>query len=362
MNNRVKKEWGGTNEGGWRAVPLVFLQNLGKFSLTPSEVTFIITIHSLVKGEQKIFPKVKTIAGMMGVSDVTVRTYIRNLRRKKYLKTHKQKFTQIYDFSGLYEKIRQVEEEIAAKEDKSRPFKVEEGDSSKSKGAKGRDSSRCIESNKIDSYPEEKVENNKINFAAHASEPPEEDTFALAPKGNLSPLGIEIEKAKSKVKEKRKNLRVGKGSNINPFKSSRQVKLKKPNGKPLDEYNCNDVGAMMQRDVKDKFGYRLSTLTMKDRKLLKTMIAEYGAEEVVVAAHEMIDRWEEFTTLVNLQGYPSISILWGYRDTIIPWSTEGVRKDHRYGYYEGFDPADKPKDGEIVGWGEDFMNLFKEEG
>ena len=83
--------WGG-NEGlfakGWVPVPLLFLElasTLKPFSLTPSEMLFVINLMAHKWDERAPYPGYKRLAALTGVTEGYARKMARSLERKRLL-------------------------------------------------------------------------------------------------------------------------------------------------------------------------------------------------------------------------------------------------------------------------------------
>lgn len=309
---------------GWKAVPLKFIQRATELGVTSEEFMFIVVVHSFASGSQTMFPKIDTIAKMMGVSRYSVTGYIRSLRNKGLLSTRRLEKSQVYNFENLYEDLDDLEDRRPAKQAPPKPAKV--ADLQK---PLGRDLQKPPYRDRMDSSEEE--------------DSPSEN----AP-SRPSPLAEAAEA--SLAEEKKRRVRSRKKSHDSFALSPQRSRVEKSRAR----YNCNDLGGFMQKLVKVKFGHFMGQLTGKDRKQLKRLIDEYGAETMCTAAEAMITKWEEFQRLTKVQGFPNPQVLYGYRRTVVPWSTnpEAAKAPNAAPH---FTKEKERPDGEEVGWGEEFL-------
>ena len=103
------EEWGGLLKRGWKAIPLVFIDNCMKLNISIGEAWFIVIAHGFTNGDNYICPKIDSIAKKMGKSKDSIKNYIRSLRKAGLLITIQKQYYQEYDFSPLYSKLRNLD-------------------------------------------------------------------------------------------------------------------------------------------------------------------------------------------------------------------------------------------------------------
>ena len=96
-----------------------------------------------------------------------------------------------------------------------------------------------------------------------------------------------------------------------------KYKLKKPS-----DYNAVDMAYYFSDRYNAKLGIWYGTISQKDRSLLKQLIDGYKPEIVVKAIDWLMDNYQS----VIGTGYPSVSVLYGFRTTVFPASQNVMQK------------------------------------
>lgn len=342
----TESEWGGTTKGGWKAVPVQFLRRYVQLSITTEEAMFIIMIHSYVQGTQKMHPKVQTMARMLGKSAGTVRRYIRTLRSRGYLTTKHKGTHQTYHFDGLYDALHNLvsgtdytDMESLAEEACSKDAQSSSQDSSDLDSLENEDCSN------LDSREGEDCSNMDTIYREESRE----IDPSLSGKGSgPSPLASVIASAVKQVGgRKEKVLPSGKTN----FRVRRR---REPRIKPPSEFTARDVFNLLGEGMQAKFGHPTGRATAKELGQLKAMIEEYTPADVVLATEQMIDRWDDLKPHVKVNGFPSVSLLYGYRRSIVPWSREDSRNT-KPAWGAHFKKEDERPPGEESGFSEEFL-------
>ena len=87
---------------GYTTISRAFMKGYRKLGITMEEAMIILHLMEYAFNGSKPFPKVSTLANITGKHPNTVRSYIRSLRRKGYLKTRvRLGRSNAYDFSAL---------------------------------------------------------------------------------------------------------------------------------------------------------------------------------------------------------------------------------------------------------------------
>lgn len=97
-----------------------------------------------------------------------------------------------------------------------------------------------------------------------------------------------------------------------------KTQFEKYKEKEIKDYHANDIGYYFSEKYESLIGYRYGKITNKDRSLMKQMIDMYSSETVVKGIDYLM---KNYHTLID--GYPSIPVLYGFRNTIIPSAEKG---------------------------------------
>ena len=81
----VADRWTPKLSKGWTPVADVFLKNYRKMDITTPEAMLIIQLMLHKWGEEAPYPRFKTLATRMGISDTAVRGHARSLQKKNLL-------------------------------------------------------------------------------------------------------------------------------------------------------------------------------------------------------------------------------------------------------------------------------------
>lgn len=389
----IDREWGGLTEGGWKTIPIVFIESYAQLGISAEQFAFIVTVHSFFRGQQQIFPQVEVIAELMGKSVGTVRRYIRDLRNVGYLITTNKGPAQRYDFTPLYKKIMEVEKlNVKSREyhTDGKSLFIQNGDKKSTTRGKGAtvhascsDVNAKNESPPHPPYKEDNVdiyikdmptattdvvattevveENGKNGSSGKSSLGVIEGTGRKSSLGNLLSTALENIQVRHAERKTRTRARIDFKGSKSPPKSNKPKGLDRLVAKSPSQYTCNDIAVLMQESMKEKWGYFMGKVTMKERGQLKNMIKEYGAEEVAVTAWKMVNLWEEVKGDLKLSGYPSIAILYGYRRSLVPWAANGGMPESRPSWAISFDPKSERPDGQESGWPEEWSEEKPEE-
>jgi len=346
----IDSEWGGTTKGGWKAVPIRFLRRYVQLGITTEEAMFIIMIHSYVQGTQKMHPKVETMARMMGRSVGSVRAYIRSLRKKEYLTTKHRGTHQTYYFDQMYDAL----DNLVVEEDQQDPYRLDDGDCPDIDGLVSLDSMRSAEAKKAqrldpDSLDGEDCQDPDTIYREDSGEKrvsPSEKRAGTSLASVIDSALVETTRRASRARERPR---------ARTLNSARAQPRAPASAKEPGQFNCNDVGSLLSEAMQNVFGH-VMVVTAKERAQLKAMIKEYGAAETVVAATEMVDRWDELKPIISVTGFPSVALLYGYRRTIVPWSaTSPGSLKPSWGAH--FNKADERPPGEEAGFSEEFLKF-----
>lgn len=98
--------------GGWTPVCDYFLRNYHRLKISHSEAMVIIHLMSFKWDAAAPFPALKTIATRMGITAPSVRTHLRSLEKRQYLKREMQTGrTNLFYLDGLFEALEELMDE-----------------------------------------------------------------------------------------------------------------------------------------------------------------------------------------------------------------------------------------------------------
>ena len=89
--------------------------------------------------------------------------------------------------------------------------------------------------------------------------------------------------------------------------------------KEIAEYNANDLCYYFSEKYQDAIGVKYGRILKKDRSQMKQLLDDYGADHVVKAIDYLVLNYHSL-----IQGYPSIAVLYGFRNTIFPSAVKGT--------------------------------------
>jgi hypothetical protein len=92
------------------------------------------------------------------------------------------------------------------------------------------------------------------------------------------------------------------------------------------------------------------SFTVKDYSNAKRMVAQYGPESAAQIIIYAVTRWESVAQKIRVNSYPSMSIIYGFRNSISPLVLDGEAAI-KPSWGSQFNPeTDSRSDGGIVGW------------
>lgn len=100
--------------------------------------------------------------------------------------------------------------------------------------------------------------------------------------------------------------------------------------KAIETFNTNDMIRFYKLHYKSIFGIPdINAVTGRERGSIKKLIDDEGARKVYDMIVYTLDNWSSIPYLVKL-GYPSINILYGYKNSLLPESQVGkIKRIHR---------------------------------
>lgn len=100
--------------------------------------------------------------------------------------------------------------------------------------------------------------------------------------------------------------------------------------KPIESFNSNDMIRFYKLHYKSVFGIPdVTATTGRERGSMKRFIDEEGARKVYDMIVYALDNWSTIPYLVKV-GYPSVNILYGYKNSLLPESQVGkIKRIHR---------------------------------
>lgn len=333
-------DWGGTTEKGFLPVANIFLLNYLKLGLTMEEAMLTIQILQYGRSKRLPYPKVSLLASLTGKTQNTLRKYIASLREKGMLITKSRVGrSNYYDFTPLFDKL------VAIQESEE---KIEEVD----------DSLEEIEQNISIPY-ELKVKNQVPTVTPVEEALPENDETRLHEneEGRLPKFGgahRRIQKEQNKLKNTSLDSILEAALSFtsrceknNPKKGSKRLQAFL--NKSPEKYTSLDIEIVFAQHWGAKWKSPPSRFTMKELSLVKKLNEGYGPEVVAKVVEAMIVRWESLRREFSLNGYPSIPLLWGYRNSFFPFLLEEDEESKPQWGSHFSDDQSRPE-GQEVGW------------
>ena len=104
---QVADRWTGMlATGGWTPVPDHFLANYHRLNITPTEAMVIVHLVSFKWSDAAPFPSLRTIATRMGLTPPSVRTHVRKLEKRGFLKRqYRTGSTSRFHLRGLFDQL-----------------------------------------------------------------------------------------------------------------------------------------------------------------------------------------------------------------------------------------------------------------
>jgi len=389
-------DWGNTTRKGFTPVPRLFLNNYVAMGITCGEAMCVIHILDYSWDGSKPFPKIATVADKMGLSEATVRSYVRNLRNNGFLKTHNRKGrSNAYDFSPLFERLKACIEEAGGDTQvfENLPTKVvielldasAQDDLEKvQEAAIDEEVNKRVQAKirqRADEKAEQTLPENKGTLSENKESPPEPE-LAKAPEKPLSVTETYNESPKNsnspyrRIRSKTKALKdlsvpdllaraqmtdasqLPSGSENRNGQTAKMAKrnkrVRKFLSKDPSEYHSNDMELVFRTAWKaTEWKSPPSSFTGKDRGLAKKLIEQFGAANTAEVIKATIVQWgrikEEFP---QLNGYPSVGMIFGFRSSLFPLVLEGDLDKAAKGPSWGSHAPDgkQTPEGEESGW------------
>ena len=366
-----KLAWGGTAEAGFTAVSSAFLKNYRKLGVSFQEAMFVIHVLDYQwTADGNPHPKLEVLAEQTGLGARTLSGYVRNLRRKGLLVTKKRVRCQEYDFSPLMQKLNEfcggnkkehaekkeaeiVEEVVAVEVPKVVQLLDEEDFRApdlplpsqvdmtyrKTTGLDLQENDTSIETDeeKLTSVRFAHTEGPRIG-ASQASAVEENGRAALQATIDRA-IGVAMT-----AEKRRKPMTAGKQR---AYKRMRRFKQKK-----ASRYNANDMELVLAEVWTLKWPNTPSPkFTNKDRAHAKALIDHYGAAITAHVVRTVVTQWSMFKSKLQINGgYPSIAMLYGYRNSVFPMVLE-QEEDAKPGWGTHFSVEDGSDNLEGTGWG-----------
>ena len=128
----TEKIWGkAVYSHGYAGIPSIFIQAQRRLGINPTQMNIIIQLLDYWhEPTRRPFPTKKDLSKRIGVTDKTIQNNIRALEQAGLIKRQQRKTaagdwnSNIYDLSGLIDKVRALEPEFAAEKKKRRDAKA----------------------------------------------------------------------------------------------------------------------------------------------------------------------------------------------------------------------------------------------
>lgn len=253
--------WHGIEDKGFSGISRSFLSHYRDLNITMEEAMLILHILDHAWLGENPFPSAKFLEKRTGKSAQTIRMYLRSLCAKDYLiPVVDNKRNNTYDWNPLMEAIKDI--------------------------------AKIPEDPKARDLKEEPSSNNELK--------------------NLIDAGLELASKKAK--------------NRRPVqtKPSHWKKLNKFMEKDPSDYNSHDMELVMAASWKER-GWKTPPprFTKRDLGHAKSLIEQYGAEITCDVIKKVVSDWEFFVSKFNIKGYPSMPIIFGFRNSFFPLIIDG---------------------------------------
>jgi predicted transcriptional regulator len=110
----VRDRWGVAADTGWTAIPYILLLNQSRLKLTSEDINVLLNLLAHWHARDRMpFPRTKTIAARMGVTERSVQRSMKRLIEKGYVaKEYRKRYTaQRYDVNPLVYVLQKLSEE-----------------------------------------------------------------------------------------------------------------------------------------------------------------------------------------------------------------------------------------------------------
>jgi hypothetical protein len=314
--------WGGLTKSGYEAVPVVFLRHASRLGISMEERVLIMVIlsYSWDDGDTP-YPSKETLAEALGRTPRSIQTYIQALVDKGVVRVVERRgLSNQYDFSPLYQKLRELVASDKALRDEPRLSPKNQGADSPLGGEAA------------DSPPEkETVGEQRASPVGEQRASPEEETPKK--KHSLSDLLAGARAAAAKTASTQQANTAKRTATAAPppadapspasprpaATSSRSPGWEKFEAKKPHEYNANDLYYVIATAWRAKWpNSKPGFFQAKDRALGKLLLDDYGGEVVAYVLAGAIARWEELRQKFRITGYPSVAVFYGFRNSIFP--------------------------------------------
>ena len=282
-------KWNGLEKFGFAPISRSFLQNYRLLNISMEEAMLVLHLLDHIWLGRNEFPTAKLFASKTGKSENTVRAYFKSLRFKGFLLAKvdsTDKRNITYDYRPLMDAI--------------------------------------------------------ISVSGYT---PEETTSEeVVEKQPTSELERIVQVNNELAKDKR-HTRVPVTTKPSHWKRVRSFVEK-----DISKYNAKDIELLFASEWKNKsWDTPPPRFYAKDLKHAKELIKVYGASNVVKVISTAIQDWEKIAPKFNINSYPSMAIMWGFRASIFPTIIDGdiAQNNPAWGsHYEGH----QTKEGEEIGW------------
>lgn len=303
--------WGGADRHGYAKAPHLFIRRFPELGLKPETAMLVLCIESFRFDDQRLpFPSVETLAASMGWSRSTIFRHLTALKSAALVIIRgRDGRSSAYDFAPLYSRL----EELAHDSRPTMPRPTSDTGGSELRDPPFGPAVAPVTQGGISPVrPEEEEEQ---------VEEPLSLTDRLA---RLRTTTDATSRNASDVAEKRAKQRKQRRSTT-PAPPARKVSAARARyqGKKPHEYNANDMwfvlyDAWLVRWPSSKPGL----FTGKDRNQGKQLIESYGAEVVAAVIHQTVEMWPDVMAKFRVNGFPSMAMIFGYRNSLVPWLLE----------------------------------------
>lgn len=296
-------KWHGIDERGFAPFCRILLEKYSSLNISMEEAMLIIHLMDYSWMGKNPFPSTDYFTEKTGKTPQTIRTYLRSLSYKGYLIPLTVGRYKTYDFSPLLTTVRSL---VGISDPEPDPENWYSG-------------------GRVTIEPDGK----------EVSQPPEGESRLKT----LIDASMKLAKDKSK------------GRAPVQTSPSHWRRLQNFLDKKCSEYNAKDMELVLAMEwEKRTWKTPPPRFFGKDLKHAKDLINIYGSEFVAQVITTCVRDWEKISNKFKINGYPNMSIFWGFRNSIFPTIIDGeLESEPSWGSQYDVNRDSRPE-GEEIGW------------
>lgn len=294
--------WHGIDERGFAPFCRILLDKYSSLNISMEEAMLIIHLMDYSWMGKNPFPSTRFFAEKTGKSEQTIRTYLRSLSYKGYLIPKLSGRDKTYDFTPLLVTVRSL---VGIADPEPEPQNWYSGGS--------------------------------VSLECDGKETP-------TPPEGVSRLKGLIDASMKLAKDK------SKGRTPVQTSPSHWKRLQSFLDKEPTHYNSKDMELVVAMEWQKKWKSPPPRFFGRDLKHVKELINIYSPEVVAEVLISCIRDWEKISSKFKINGYPSMPIFWGFRNSIFPMIIDGEIEDKPSWGSQYDTEKDSRPEGEEIGW------------